>query len=206
MNKVNSKQFNESIHDLFQYSCWTLTRVTTSRCPCATARWRGMSSPRLVGLMRAPRVTSMSTMPRWPSLAAQCSSENPWSSLGRRRKRSVHLDWLFSVCVQLNVCGHHHDCFVRQSFPFQCVGSFIYLAKQVWTVNFEVYMFKTDSTKVTKGQLPWISVQDWPPSIRISMTTMQLCLRVSMLPVLVDGVGTLLHCTVFSLPSICCRL
>lgn len=58
-----------------------LTKCTISWWPWAAAKCRGVSSPRLVELMRAPLCTSISTIFKCPSLAAQCSGLNPWSSL-----------------------------------------------------------------------------------------------------------------------------
>lgn len=65
---------------------WKITKMKLTKCtiswwPCAAAKCRGVSSPRLVEFMRAPLCTSISTIFRWPSLAAQCSGLNPWSSL-----------------------------------------------------------------------------------------------------------------------------
>lgn len=52
-----------------------------SRWPWLAARCSGVSSPRFMTLMRAPRMMSMSTTLERPSRQAQCRGLNPWSSL-----------------------------------------------------------------------------------------------------------------------------
>lgn len=59
---------------------------TMSRCPWLAARCRGVSSPRFMTLMRAPRITSMSTTLERPSRQAQCRGLKPWSSLAGRQE------------------------------------------------------------------------------------------------------------------------
>uniref|UniRef100_A0A8C6XAY9 Ribosomal RNA-processing protein 8 n=1 Tax=Naja naja TaxID=35670 RepID=A0A8C6XAY9_NAJNA len=59
-----------------------------SRCPWLAARCKGVSSPRFMTLMRAPRMTNMSTTLERPSRQAQCRGLKPWSSLpGREEAR-----------------------------------------------------------------------------------------------------------------------
>lgn len=70
-----------------QWVCW-FTLATMSRWPWLAARCSGVSSPRFMTLMRAPRMMSMSTTPLLPSLHAQWRGLNPWSSL---RKESAML-------------------------------------------------------------------------------------------------------------------
>lgn len=59
----------------------TGTFCTMSRWPWLAARCSGVSSPRFMTLMRAPRMMSMSTTLERPSRQAQCRGLNPWSSL-----------------------------------------------------------------------------------------------------------------------------
>lgn len=60
-----------------------------SRCPCAAAKWRAVSSPIFRALIRAPRRINISTMLDRPSLAAQCKGLNPWSSLWKTKYYAV---------------------------------------------------------------------------------------------------------------------
>lgn len=62
------------------------TFCTISRCPWLAARCRGVSSPRFITLIRAPRMISISTTADRPSRQAQCKGEKPWSSLWGRHK------------------------------------------------------------------------------------------------------------------------
>lgn len=57
------------------------TFCTMSRWPWLAARCSGVSSPRFMTLMRAPRMISMSTTLERPSRQAQCRGLKPWSSL-----------------------------------------------------------------------------------------------------------------------------
>lgn len=66
----------------------SFTLATMSRWPWLAARCSGVSSPRFMTLIRAPRMMSMSTTPLLPSLHAQWRGLNPWSSL---RKQSAML-------------------------------------------------------------------------------------------------------------------
>lgn len=70
------------MYDLVKYRLQTIT--TMSLCPWLAARWRAVSSPMLVALMRAPRWISMSTILVRPSRDAQCNKLNRWSSLEYR--------------------------------------------------------------------------------------------------------------------------
>lgn len=64
------------IKDQIKLTIWTI-----SLWPWAAPRCRGVSSPRLVALIRAPLCISSSTILKCPSLAAQCNGLKPWSSL-----------------------------------------------------------------------------------------------------------------------------
>lgn len=66
------------------WSCKVPTITTMSLWPWLAARWRAVSSPMLVALMRAPRWISMSTILVRPSRDAQCNKLNRWSSLEYR--------------------------------------------------------------------------------------------------------------------------
>lgn len=60
------------------------TFCTISRCPWLAAKCRGVSSPRFITLIRAPRMINISTTAERPSRQAQCKGEKPWSSLWER--------------------------------------------------------------------------------------------------------------------------
>lgn len=69
-------------------ACWLReadTFCTMSRWPWLAARCSGVSSPRFMTLMRAPRMISMSTTLERPSRQAQCKGLKPWSSLWGRQ-------------------------------------------------------------------------------------------------------------------------
>lgn len=76
------KSWYSYMYDLVKYRLQTIT--TMSLCPWLAARWRAVSSPMLVALMRAPRWISMSTILVRPSRDAQCNKLNRWSSLEYR--------------------------------------------------------------------------------------------------------------------------
>lgn len=76
------KSWYSYMYDLVKYRLQTIT--TMSLCPWLAARWRAVSSPMFVALMRAPRWISMSTILVRPSRDAQCNKLNRWSSLEYR--------------------------------------------------------------------------------------------------------------------------
>lgn len=83
------------IKDQIKLTIWTI-----SLWPWAAPRCRGVSSPRLVALIRAPLCISSSTILKCPSLAAQCNGLKPWSSLQQ-------VIGLRSQSITVNPC---HSC------------------------------------------------------------------------------------------------
>lgn len=80
-----------------------------SLCPWLEARCSGVSSPRFITLMRAPRMISMSTTALLPSLHAQWRGLNPWSSLKQQSEFNVQL--VCSVLVKRDLVweGAEHN-------------------------------------------------------------------------------------------------
>ncbi|TNN79009.1 hypothetical protein EYF80_010688 [Liparis tanakae] len=80
------RRYKPVVSDSYVCVC---TFATMSRCPWLAARCNGVSSPRFITLIRAPRMMSMSTTPPRPSLHAQWRGLKPWSSL-KRKTRTEH--------------------------------------------------------------------------------------------------------------------
>lgn len=83
-----------------------------SRWPWLAARCSGVSSPRFMTLIRAPRMMSMSTTPLLPSLHAQWRGLNPWSSLRKQSAMLLFMGWRGHICCVsvMDADGEHHPC------------------------------------------------------------------------------------------------
>jgi len=133
-----------------------------------------VSSPRFVELIRAPLCTSISTIFRWPSLAAQCNGLNPWSSLETkkkskgenvwRRKHSAH--FTAATCIRHLTHPWFMSCSVSSSQTRTCMAM---PSRHHWNISSIAYVNETTGNTRTG-----IAPRNWPRSVRMARRMLEI--------------------------------